>query len=464
MAHPPNILLITVDDLNSWIGVLERHPQVKTPNIDRLARQSLHFTQAYCTAPYCNASRMSVFTGLLPATNQIYQNEPFFERAERPKTYIEAFKDAGYYTFGAGKVFHGYFDYASAGANQTDANWVRAHNHERLWNTFRHIKSEPMPKKRPLNGLFDFEKFDTVDPWNHHLDWGILPDELEESMPDHQAVEATIEFLQAPPSRQPFFCAMGLYRPHLPWYVPKRFFDLYPLEGVVVPVVKEDDLDDVPEIARAWALTPNDHETITQAGQWQAATQGYLASISYCDEMIGKLLDGLQASGAAENTIVLLWSDNGFHLGEKLHWRKFVLWEEATRVPLILRPPDQSGLTACEIDVPVSTVDIMPTLMDLAGLDNLPGTDGQTLLPYSATLREQSRPVITTWQKGNHSMRYGPWRYTKYRDGSEELYNHTDDPMEWTNLVGRAKFSDVHNSLKDTLDKYLQTQRLEDKI
>lgn len=454
MTDRPNILFIVADDLNAWIGALGHHPQVKTPNIDRLARRGTLFTKAYCPAPYCNASRMAVFTGMHPSSTGIYQNEPFFGKADRRATFFEHFKSSGYFLFGAGKVFHGHFDYLRAGAEHSDAPWIDMHAHDRLWDRFHHFGAEPMPANRPLNGMFDFSDFETVDPRNHHFDWGVLPAEREAKMPDRLAVNSASDFLAAPPFDKPFLCAVGLYKPHLPWYAPQRFFDLYPLDSIILPNVKDDDLDDVPNIAREWAKSPDDHAAILAAGQWRQAVQGYLAAISYCDSEIGRLLDALDASSAARNTLVVLWGDNGFHLGEKLHWRKFVLWEEATHVPLFLAGP---GVPEdLRIDTPVGLVDLFPTLYELTGEVTLPDIDGQSLCVLIRSVPDtQARPALTTWMKGNHSIRTGNWRYTRYSDKSEELYDQSSDPLEWTNMASDPRHAEMLIRLRRCLDDIL---------
>lgn len=443
----PNILFIVADDLNAWIGPLGRHPNARTPRIDELARRGTVFTRAYCPAPYCNASRMAVFTGCLPDRTGIYQNEPFWEAPLRRRTFLEHLRSEGYHCFGSGKVFHGTFDYATAGRSKArEAAWRDSENRSQYWDEFSPNLSEPMPPGRPLNGMFDFDDFDAVLPWNHLFDWGVLPAEREADMPDEKTVATVGYFLRDPP-QQPFFCAAGLYKPHLPWYVPQRFFDLYPRDRISLPFVKPDDLDDVPDIARKWALSPPDHETVLRHGQWRHAVQGYLAAISYCDSMVGRILDALAASPAASNTMVVLWGDNGFHLGEKLHWRKFVLWEEATRVPFIVVPPGGGGVA--RIDEPVSLVDLFPTLCDLAGVAPLADIDGRSLAPLmDGRTRTRGAPAIMTWQKGNHSIRSGQWRYTRYHDGSEELYDQASDPYEWTNLAGDKRFSDMLAELR----------------
>ncbi|OHV62389.1 hypothetical protein LCM4577_12725 [Mesorhizobium sp. LCM 4577] len=297
--------------------------------------------------------------------------------------------------------------------------------------------------------MFDFDDFQNVAPMNHHFDWGAVEPTRELEMPDFKTAEAVCSFLKKQ-HKQPFFCATGFYKPHLPWYVPQRFLDLYPIDKITLPFVKSDDLDDVPAIAKTWALSPPDHETVLKHGQWRNAVQGYLAAISYCDSQIGRVLAALDASPAAENTIVVLWGDNGFHLGEKLHWRKFVLWEEATRVPFILLPP-RNIVTSPRVEQPVSLVDIFPTLFDLCGLELPPDIDGRSLVPLARGGQMEDHAAIMTWLRGNHSVRLGRWRYTRYSDLSEELYDLSADPYEWNNLIGDTRFEEVRLGLADRL-------------
>jgi arylsulfatase A-like enzyme len=442
---PQNILFIVADDLNSWIEPLGRHPDVRTPSINRLAQRGTLFSRAYCSAPYCNASRMAAFTACHPSTTGVFQNEPFWEAPLRKATALEHLANAGYYRFGAGKVFHGTYDYARAGRDRLRAaKWRDTENREAAWDQFHRSVDEPLPLDRPLNGMFDFDNFDAVHPRNHHFDWGELPDELEEDMPDARTVRAVSDFLRDPPSG-PFICAAGFYKPHLPWYVPKRFLDLYPLEHLSLPFVKKDDLNDVPAIARKWAVEPNDHKAVLAHDQWRQAVQGYLAAISYCDEQIGKVIAALDDSPAADNTIIVLWGDNGFHLGEKLHWRKFVLWEEATRVPFIVAPA--GSRTGRVVEEPVSLVDMWPTLLDLAGLPPMEGVDGRSLAMTMAGSRSPGRALMT-WQKGNNSLRSGDLRYTRYRDGAEELYDHSVDPFEWTNRINDERYRERADAMR----------------
>jgi len=446
----PNFLFIVADDLNAWIGILGRNPDVRTPHIDALARRGSLFINSYCSAPYCNASRMGIFTGCLPSTTGIYHNEPLWDAPDRRPTFVELLRSAGYYTFGAGKVFHGVFDYATAGRDKlSQATWLEIENRPYLWDAFFPNKTEPLPMERPLNKLFDFNNFETVPPFYHLFDWGPIPDRHTEDMPDAHVSRSVSEFLNNSP-QEPFFCAAGFYKPHLPWHVPKRFFDLYDPECISLPLVKANDLDDVPSIPRKWALSPPDHELVTAHHQWRSAVQAYLAAISYVDYLIGGLIETLENSGYMSNTVIVLCGDNGFHLGEKLHWRKFVLWEEATRVPLIVVPPDCRG--AQRICQPVSLIDLFPTILELAGIDSAPDNDGHSLVQSLRTGRgDRTAPVVMTWGAGNHSIRSARWRYTRYLDNTYELYDHAADPHEWTNLAGDSAFFDVCKQLQSAL-------------
>jgi arylsulfatase A-like enzyme len=446
MTH--NFLFIIADDLNSWIGALGRHPQSRTPNMDALARKSTLFINSYCSAPYCNASRMGMFTGKLPSTLGVYDNEPFWDAPQRPTTLMEHLRNAGYNTVGAGKVFHGVFDYGRALFERLDfAPWKEIENRDVAWDTFYANVEEPLPRQRPLNRLFDFSEPEKVDDKYRLFDWGPCETDQEQNLPDELAVAALEKFLRMP-SREPFFCAAGLYKPHLPWHAPKRFFDLIG-DDIALPLVKADDLEDAPPIARDWALTPPDHELVTKNGVWKDAVRGYLACIAYADYNVGRLLAALDEGPARDNTIVILCGDNGYHLGEKLHWRKFALWEEATRVPLIYARPGQRPRRVTQ---PVSLIDLFPTILDDAGVQHGQG-DGLSL-EMSAAGQPRLIPVISTWGEGNHSVRTSRWRYTRYVDGGEEMFDHANDPHEWTNLAGDENFDETREALKLSLERF----------
>jgi len=420
----PNVLFIAVDDLNDWTTFLGGYPGVKTPSLDRLARRGTFFTRAYCAAPACNPSRTSLLCGVRPSTSGVYHNpNPWRVQLPDAVTLPQHFMAHGYQVWGGGKIFHG-------GMNDPQS-----------WHVYFPQARDPVPKLRPVNGI----------PNTAQFDWG--PVEVgDQSMGDTQVTDWGVKFLGQEHDR-PFFLAVGLFRPHLPWYVPKKYFDEYPLAEVTLPKVKEDDLDDVPPIGRQMARPQGDHAKVLKYQQWEKAVQGYLASITYADGQIGRLLDALDKSPYAENTIIVLWTDHGWHLGEKLHWRKFTLWEEAGRVPLVFVVP---GLTkpGSRCDRTVSLLDIYPTLAELCGLPVGEQLEGKSLKPLlEDPARPWDRPVITTHGRSNHSVRSERWRLIRYSDGTEELYDHENDPLEWTNLAGEAKLAEVKKELAAWLPK-----------
>jgi arylsulfatase A-like enzyme len=285
-----------------------------------------------------------------------------------------------------------------------------------------------------------------------HFDWGPV-DADDAEMGDTQVVEWVIRQLQSEQDT-PLFLACGIFRPHLPWYAPRQYFDQFPIDSIQLPEHREDDLDDIPPAGLKMAKPSGDHAAVLKHSQWQAAVQGYLASISYTDGLVGRLMDALDASPQANNTVVVLWTDHGWHLGEKQHWRKFALWEEATRTPLIfVAPRGTPGLgdgtpRKTRIDKPVSLLDIYPTLVELCGLPARDGLSGQSLVPLLADPDATwERPAITTHGRLNHAVRSERWRYIRYEDGSEELYDHESDAMEYTNLADVSDYEPVKQKL-----------------
>lgn len=418
-AERPNVLFIAVDDLNDWISPLGGYPGCRTPNLERLAARGMLFTRAYCAAPACNPSRASLMTGIRPWTSGVYLNsQPWRPVLPEAVTLTQHFMQHGYQAVGSGKIFHGGFNDAAS------------------WNDY--LKQGPDPK--PAQKVLD-------DPHSRAgtIIWGVL-DVPDEQMNDSKMADYAINSLQQA-HEQPFFLACGIYRPHMPWQVPRKYYEMYPLEDIVLPEVPDDDLADVPPAGVRMARPDGDHATVLRTDNWKHAVQAYLASITFADVQVGRVLDALDASPHKENTIVVLWSDHGWHLGEKQHWRKFALWEEATRMPLIISVP---GLTK-EGSVCERTVDLMhlyPTLSELCGLpvgEQLEGVSIVPLLKNPAT--EWSRPAITTHGRGNHAVRSERFRYIRYADGSEELYDHEADPHEWKNLAGDPGFTSVMEEL-----------------
>ncbi|NEO88260.1 MAG: sulfatase [Spirulina sp. SIO3F2] len=426
-SPPPNVLWLTIDDLNDWIGVLGGHPQTQTPNIDRLARRGTLFTQAYCAVPACNPSRVATLTGIAPQNSGVYANRSDW-RVALPDTLTlpQLFKANGYWVGGAGKIYHDRFP------DCTD--WDEYYPYHRYQDGKPRAGAwgaDPEPPQRPFNGV----------PKSRNLDWGSL-DIADTAMPDTQIAAWTVEKLQAR-YETPFFLACGLFKPHLPWYIPATYFEPFPLDSLILPEIRNDDLDDIPPAGQDLARQYH-HQRIMNAGSYAEAVQAYLAAIAYVDAQVGRILDGLDRSPHARNTVVVLWSDHGWHLGEKLHWTKFALWEEATRVPLIIALPNQRGQSCDRV---VSLLDLYPTLAELCQLTNTPVLSGTSLVPWLQNpRRRRDVPAVMLWE--NHvSVRWEQYRYTRYQDGSEEFYDHRRDPQEWENLAGNGAIATLQQDL-----------------
>lgn len=351
-AAKPNVLFIAIDDLNHWVGYLGRNEQVKTPNLDRLAHRGVRFTHNYCAAPVCNPSRAALMSGLRPSTSGVYDNGTDWRKLipeNLPLT--TAFRANGYFVAGAGKVYHEAF--------RRDSEWDAYLQRE---------GGDPKPKGKDTGvGGIRFAPLDCDD----------------EDMADYRIVSWTLDQLNRKHDK-PFFLACGIKKPHMPWNVPRKYFDMYPLDKIALPKVLDNDLDDVPPVGVKMAKPEGDHAAILKSGRWKDAVQGYLAAITFTDAMVGRLIDGLDHSPYKDNTIICLWSDHGWHLGEKLHWRKFTLWEEATRAPLIWVVP---GLTKPEsvCDRTVDFMSVYPTLTDLCGIPTPKHVEGRASAPCLST-------------------------------------------------------------------------------
>lgn len=427
----PNVLFIAIDDLNDWTGALGGHPDVKTPCMDALAKRGVLFTSAHCAAPACNPSRAALMTGIRPSTSGVYHNSNPWRKSPVLKdavTLPQHFMAQGYRAIGSGKIFHGRYP--------DPPSW------QEYWPSKTICKpGDPMPPNRPINGI----------PRTAHFDWGPV-DVPNEKMGDWRVADWVIEQLGKRHDK-PLFLACGFFRPHLPWYVPQKYFDMYPLEKITLPNVKEDDLDDVPPIGKRMAKPQGDHRKVRAHNQWRKAVQGYLASTSFVDTCVGRVIEALDRSPHKDNTIIVLWSDHGWHLGEKLHWRKFALWEEATHNQLMFVVP---GVTrpGGRCDAPVSLLDIYPTLVDVCGLRKNDALEGVSLRPLLKDPRAQwDRPALTTHGRNNHSIRSQRYRYIRYSDGTEELYDRQADPMEWNNLAKDPKLASVKAKLAAWLPK-----------
>lgn len=418
----PNVLFIAVDDLNHWVTHLKRNRQARTPNIDRLASMGMTFTRAYCAAPACEPSRAALMSGKRPWTTGCYKNgDSWKKHLTEGQQLSRQFLQAGYYVAGAGKIFHSDQYFPSEWSEYMDSHGLSVAGKGVEKDEGYHL---------PLSA--DLEDDDLMD-W-HTVNWCI--DKINQSR------------------EQPFFIACGLHKPHLPFAVPRKYYDAFPLQEIELPPYQENDLDDIPEAGRKMANAAGDHSKFLKSGRWKAAIQSYLATCAYTDMNIGRLLDALEKSNAHDNTVIVLWGDHGWSFGEKQHWRKFALWEEPTRTPLIFVAPGTTKAgSVCEH--PVDLMTVYPTTCQLAGLpvpDHVEGTSVEPLLRNAS--RPWSLAAITTHGQGNHSVRLGPWRYIRYADGSEELYDHSSDEYEWHNVASRAHFADV----KFDLAKHLPRQ------
>jgi arylsulfatase A-like enzyme len=433
----PNVLFLSVDDMNDWVGCLGGYPGVQTPNIDALARRGVLFLNAHCPAPLCNPSRTAVLTGLRPSSTGIYNNEQYWRPNLPDVTSLPAyFKQNGYHVAGAGKVFHHVAGFNSpAEWNEFelqifDDPWYRRAE----W--YPWVKKIPAPAGHPFNGLKNFQG---------EFDWGVLP-QPERAYGDMRTVDWTANFLKRKHDK-PFFLAAGLWHPHIPMFAPQNYFDLYPEAKVRIPTSPEDDLDDIPPIGRQFAaFRREEHERIVKEGKWKEAVRAYLAAISFADAMIGRMITALDNSANGKNTIVVFWSDNGWHLGEKKHWHKSTLWQRSTHVPLIVAGPGVRSAGRARTQ-PVNLLDLYPTLVAMCGLPAKRDLDGESLTPVLRDPGAKRNPTVTTYLPGNHAVRSERWRYIRYNDGAEELYDCVADPHEWRNLAADARYDRVKKDL-----------------
>lgn len=415
--QPLNVLFIAVDDLNHWVGYTGRNPQTQTPNIDRISQAGTSFTHAYCSAPACNPARAALMSGIRPSTSGCYLNsDPWKQHIPEGLGLSAQFQKAGYSVAGAGKIYHSCSRYDSE------------------WDDY-FVSDEQTGKKQKRSGGNSAKKGGAG---VHKLEGFIQPvahDLADADLSDWQHVDYCIEQLKKQPRDKPFFLACGLHKPHLPWVVPRKYYEQFPLESIKLPPHLEDDLADVPAAGVKMAAPRKDHQKILAANRWRDAVQSYLAAIAYTDVNVGRLLDALEASPYRDNTIICFWGDHGWHLGEKEHWRKFTLWEEGARAPLIWVVPGVTKPgTIC--DRQVEQLSIYPTLCELASIPVPKHVEGKSIIKLLADPQSDwNSPAITTWGFQNHAVRDNHSAYIRYADGSEELYDRDHDPYEWKNLA-----------------------------
>lgn len=436
-SEKPNVLFIAVDDLNDWVGVLHGHPQAKTPNMDRLASEGVLFANAHTQAPLCNPSRTSLLTGLRPSTTGIYGLAPRYRQIEKTRSVVtlpQYFSRNGYHTISTGKILHG-----GITPEERKTEFLE-------WGPDGGFG--PLPDEKIMD-----KKLDMVQ--NPLLDWGVFPADNDTVLADYKTASwaaGRIRRLEEEGGAKPFFLAVGFHRPHVPLLASQKWFDLYPKEDLILPPAPRGDRDDVPDFAwyLHWYLPEPRLSWLIKNNEWENKVRAYLACISFVDAQIGRVLDALRDSRFKDNTIVVLWSDHGYHLGEKDISGKNTLWERSTHVPLIFAGPGIQKDRQC--GEAVELLDIYPTLVDLAGLDEKNGLEGESLVPLLNNVNaERARPAITVHNPDNYSVRTEKWRYIQYADGSQELYDHTRDPYEWSNLAGDPAYRQVVSELKKWL-------------
>ena len=417
----PNVLMIAIDDQNDWIGCMQGHPQAATPNIDRLAARGTLFLNAHCQSPLCNSSRTSLLSGRRPSSSGVYGLAPSIREAETLRdveTLPQFFRRQGYRTMMSGKIYHGGY-----GRRPQDKE-------------FDEVGPGAAVGARPTQPL-------VKTPSGHPLvDWGTFP-HRDEDKGDWALASWTVEQLQQD-YEQPFFLCTGFFLPHVPCYVTQKWYDMFPDETLQLPPVLSSDRSDTPRFSwyLHWKLPEPRLKFLQQEGQWKNLVRSYLASTAFVDAQIGRILEALDRSPHARDTIVVLWSDHGWHLGEKEITGKNTLWDRGTRVPLIFAGPGVPEGQECR--EPAELLDIYPTLAELCDLPQPTGQEGHSLQPQisdPATPREW--PAITTHNHDNHGVRTRRWRFISYADGSEELYDMQEDPNEWNNLAGSPEHSEV---------------------
>ena len=436
--NPPrrmNVLFISVDDLNDFPTFAGRYPDAKTPNMDGLARRGMVFTQAHCQFPLCGPSRASLMSGLLPSTLG-YDNHMKDEALQKHASELGTdllhtyFAKRGYKTMAVGKICHKHVPRGSVDASGGRGGFSEGTGKlKRNWHQ---------------NGT--------------STDWAMAP-ERDDQLPDHHAAEWAVKQLQQEHDK-PFFLMVGIMRPHVPWYVPKKWFDLYDKNTLTLPHYDKDDLNDVPDMAKEISILKQMPRTdwAIKNDQWRNIAHAYLACISFADHQVGKVLDALDASPYRDNTVIVLWSDHGYHMGEKNTFQKQSLWERSSHVPLVFAGPGVEAGTRS--DRVVSLLDLYPTLVDMCGLPANPCNEGHSLVPLiNEPAKAWPYPAFIGWKKNSFAVQNEQFRYIRYGDGSEELYDHRSDLNEIKNLAGHPDFAKTKRELTAVLSRTINVTK-----
>ena len=433
----PNIVMIAIDDLNDWVEPLGGHPDVQTPHMQKLAKRGVTFTNAHCQAPLCNPSRTSLMTGRRPTTTGVYGLAPWIRTVpgfEKVVTLPQHFQSAGYQTLIGGKIYHG--GGAKRKGGKLECN---------VWGPNAGVGARPKKKLIPPT------------PGGNHplMDWGTFPHK-DEDKGDWRVASWAVDQIERMPGDKPFFLSVGFFLPHVPCFATQKWFDLYPDESLTMPPILEGDRDDTPESSWFihWDLPEPRTSWLVETNQLRNLVRSYLACVSFVDSQVGRVISAVENSPYADNTIIVLWSDHGYHLGEKAISGKNSLWQRSTRVPLIFAGPSIPKNQKC--NQPAELLDIYPTLSQLVGLDDPVGVEGISLVPQIKDVNTpRDRPAICTHNAGNHSVCDTRWRYVVYADGGDELYDRQQDPNEFENLIGPGKDRSEHQAVIKRLSSWL---------
>ncbi|MCF6176760.1 MAG: sulfatase [Victivallaceae bacterium] len=447
----PNVILITIDDLNDWVGSMKGHPQTITPNIDALAKRGVLFSNAHCPATICGPSRTAMLFGIRSSRSGIYSNNQNMRDSPVLKNAVtmpQYFKNNGYNTQMYGKVF----DLVDPDPRSWNSFWPSKDRWRKLKGNPEKIKQAIARVKQKQANYKNWPGPPVMTP-GKKIHAGSPAKGGDETMFDFKTVSMAEKYL-AKKHNKPFFLAVGIYKPHSGWSVPKKYHDKFPVDKIIMPPIKEDDLDDVPPISRQLTYTEGLYKQAKKQGKIKKSVANYLACINFADTMVGKLLKSLQQSRYADNTVIIVWGDNGYHLGSKKRIHKGTLWERSTRIPLIFAGP---GIPKGEvIKQAVDSVNIYPTVANLCGLKEKKGLDGINMVPLMKNPQMKwDYPAITSQLGKHHAVRSNRYRYIRYSDGSEELYDHSKDPNEWNNLAGNTQYA----AIKKKLRKYIPSTK-----
>ncbi|PAW68869.1 MAG: hypothetical protein B9S34_00745 [Opitutia bacterium Tous-C1TDCM] len=450
-SAPPNVILFATDDLNDWVGPLHSGIRAKTPHLDRLAARGVTFQNAQACGTFCAPSRTALFTGRHPSTTGAYTTQVYHHDRPELRPLQVALREGGYATFGTGKVFHhpaGYLDLRGWTEFHPRAPATRTAG----WPVDSWRQGAPLPTPVPYS---KFTREARAGTDRSFMEYAPLPDEVEKDMADTRQTEWAISVLKRAHT-QPFFLALGLYAPHFPNYAPQKYYDLYPLDEIKLPPLKDGDTDDLPPAIKRF----NDrrkatiHDKLNELGEMKQVLRAYLACISYADAMLGRVLDALDASAARDNTVVIFWSDQGYHHGEKGHWGKHSLWERTANIPFIWSGPGIAR--GANVNATVSAIDTFPTLAELCRLAPDAGLEGQSL---ASTLRQPAQAkdrnvLLCDVLPGGYTIVNQQWRYIHHADGTEELYDVVKDPHEWDNLAPQEKYRPVMAELRRSAPRH----------